>query len=119
MKAGAQLGTPDLYFDPCAFVLPAPGFFGIAGRNTLIGPGYENFDFSLNKSTPLGFKEGSRLEFRAEFFNLFNRANFALPAGNALQVLNPANRQYVAGAGRINKTVTPSRQMQFGLKIIF
>ncbi len=118
VKAGTALGTPDLYFDPCAFVLPPAGFYGIAGRNTLIGPGYENLDFSLMKSTPLGIKEGSRLEFRAEFFNLLNRANFGLPA-DALQVLNPTNGQYIAGAGRINNTITPSRQMQFGLKIVF
>jgi outer membrane receptor protein involved in Fe transport len=118
VKSGTPLGTPDLYFDPCAFVLPPAGFYGIAGRNTLIGPGYENLDFSLLKSTPLGIKEGSRLEFRAEFFNLLNRANFALP-GSSLQVLNPTNGQYIAGAGRINSTITPSRQMQFGMKIIF
>ena len=118
VKAGTPLGTPDLYFDPCAFVLPPPGFYGIAGRNTLIGPGYENLDFSLLKSTPIGIREGARLEFRAEFFNLLNRANFGLPA-NALQVLNPTNGQYIAGAGRISSTITNSRQMQFGLKIIF
>jgi hypothetical protein len=118
VKSGTPLGTPDLYFDPCAFVLPPAGFYGIAGRNTLLGPGYENLDFSLLKSTPLGIKEGSRLEFRAEFFNLLNRANFALP-GSSLQVLNPTNGQYIAGAGRINSTITPSRQMQFGMKIIF
>lgn len=118
VKAGTPLGTPNLYFDPCAFVLPPAGFYGIAGRNTLIGPGYQNLDFSLLKSTPLGVKEGSRLEFRAEFFNLLNRPNFGLPA-NALQVLNPTNGQYIAGAGRISNTITPSRQMQFGLKIVF
>ena len=52
VKSGTPLGTPDLYFDPCAFVLPPAGFYGIAGRNTLTGPGYENLDFSLLKSTP-------------------------------------------------------------------
>ncbi|OFW32630.1 MAG: hypothetical protein A3J28_03740 [Acidobacteria bacterium RIFCSPLOWO2_12_FULL_60_22] len=61
--------------------------------------------------------QGGRLDFWAEFFNLFNRANFAVPT--SLQVLNPANRQYIAGAGRISKTVTSARQMQFGLKLIF
>ncbi len=120
------LGDPNQYFDRSAFVLPpaAPpgfpagsGFYGNAGRNIVIGPGFMNFDMSLTKSTPLGIREGNRLEFRAEFFNLFNRANFALPA--SLQVLNPANRQYVAGAGKIAKTVSSSRQMQFGLKLIF
>ena len=120
------LGDPNQYFDPKAFVLPPPpppgfpagsGFYGNAGRNILIGPGFENFDLSLMKNTPLKIKEGDRLEFRAEFFNLFNRANFAVPS--SLQVLNPANGQYIAGAGKISKTVSSSRQMQFGLKLIF
>jgi len=113
------LGGPDQYFDPTAFVLPPPGFYGNAGRNILIGPGYANFDLGLMKNTPLRIREGSRLEFRAEFFNLANRANFAVPDTNAWQVLNPTSRQYIAGVGRISKTVTPSRQLQFGLKLIF
>lgn len=124
IKPGQTLGTPSLYFDPCAFVLPptpagflaGSGFYGNAGRNILIGPGLVNFDISLHKSTPLGFREGSRMEFHADFFNLFNRANFAVPA---FSVLNPANQQYISGVGQITKTVTSSRQLQFGLKLIF
>lgn len=117
VAAGRKLGTPDLYFDPCAFFLPVPGFYGNAGRNIVVGPGYMNLDFSVTKSTPIHLGEASRLEFRGEFFNLMNRANFALPS--SIQVLNPANGQYVAGAGKITKTVGTSRQMQFGLKLIF
>lgn len=109
--------NPNEYFDPKAFVLPAPGFYGNAGRNILMGPGLVNFDFSVTKRTRLHITEGANLDFHADFFNLLNRANFGTPS--SLQVVNPANGQYIAGAGRISNTVTPSRQLQFGLKIIF
>ena len=110
-------GGPDQYFDPTAFALPPPGFYGNAGRNILIGPGFANVDFSLMKTTPLGISEGSRLEFRAEFFNLLNRANFAVPSFT--QVFNSASRGPVAGAGRITRTVSSSRQLQFGLRLVY
>src|SRR6059036_1787393 len=55
VPAGTRLGTPDLYFDPCAFGLPDAGFYGNLGRNTVIGPGLANFDFSLMKN--ISFKE--------------------------------------------------------------
>ncbi len=109
--------NPNEYFDPKAFVLPPAGFFGNAGRNILLGPGLVNFDFSVMKRTRVPISESGNLEFHADFFNLFNRANFGTPS--SLQVLNPANGQYIAGAGRISNTVTNSRQMQFGLKLIF
>lgn len=120
--------NPNQIFDPTAFVLPpaAPpgfpagsGFYGNAGRNILIGPGLVNFDFSLRKSTPIAIREGTRLEFSADFFNLLNRANFANPRNPQSQVLNPTTGRYIAGAGQITNTVTNSRQMQFGLKLAF
>jgi hypothetical protein len=113
---GQKLGGPDLYFDPCAFVLPPPGYYGNAGRNILIGPGLSTVDVSLQKTIALGFSEEGRLEFRAECFNLLNRANFGSPSE---MVLNPSNRTYIAGAGLITTTTTSSRQMQFGIKVIF
>ncbi|MBI2822408.1 MAG: TonB-dependent receptor [Acidobacteria bacterium] len=107
------LGGPDRYFDPEAFILQAAGFWGNVGRNTLIGPGLANFDLSLVKDTPLRGEE-RKVEFRAEFFNLANRANFG----------NPANFVFSGGArlgnaGRITTTTTTSRQIQFALKLIF
>jgi hypothetical protein len=122
------LGGVNQYFDPTAFVPPpvAPpgftagsGFYGNAGRNILIGPGLVNLDFSLHKSIALGIREGSRLEFHADTFNLLNRANFAVPGPAQSQVINPTTRAYIAGAGRITNTVTSSRQIQFGLKLLF
>ena len=116
IAAGQKLGTPDLYFDPCAFFLPPAGFYGNAGRNILLGPGLLKFDFSLMKNFPMPIAEESRLEFRADFFNLFNRPNFGPPSP---RVLNGSNRRYIATAGRITDTTTTGRQMQFGLKLIF
>lgn len=54
------------------------GTFGTVGRNTLIGPGIVNFDFSLFKDFPVSERWG-HVEFRSEFFNLFNTPNFNKP----------------------------------------
>ncbi len=110
------LGAPSGYFDLKAFALPPVGFYGNLGRNMLDGPGLLNFDISLVKNFRVPLREGSRLEFHADFFNLFNRANFGEPAS---VVLNANNRQPVAGAGLITTTTTNSRQIQFALKLIF
>jgi outer membrane receptor protein involved in Fe transport len=112
---GQKLGTPSLWFDPCAFAVPAAGFFGDLGRGTFIGPGTVNLDMSLGKIIPLR-REGTRLEFRSEFFNLFNRPNFADPAS---QVLNANNNSVITTAGQITRTVTSSRQLQLSLKVVF
>jgi hypothetical protein len=117
VQAGQALGTPTLYFDPCAFAMPAPGYLGNLGRSTLIGPRFADVDLSLIKSTHLPLTEASRLEFRADFFNLANHPNFAIPS--AFQVFNTTTRTPIAGAGTITSTVGNSRQLQFGLKFIF
>ena len=111
---GQKLGTPTLWFDPCAFAVPPSGFYGNLGRGTFIGPGTVNVDMSLGKNIPL--KEAARLEFRSDFFNLFNRPNFADPASG---VLNGNNNTLISTAGQITKTVTSSRQLQFSLKLVF
>jgi hypothetical protein len=68
------------YLNPVAFAQPAFGTFGDLGRNSIFGPGYWNLDFSLGKSTRL--TESLNLQLRAEFFNIFNHPNFALPNGS-------------------------------------
>ena len=70
-------------------------------------------DFTLVKVIPMS--ERLKIDFRAEFFNLFNRANFSIPGLNIFQ----ANGQYLGSAGRIASTASTSRQIQFGLKLIF
>ena len=69
--------TPERWFDTSAFALQDPFTFGSAPRNSVLGPGYANVDFSLAKTWSL--PRASRLEFRWEIFNLLNRANFDLP----------------------------------------
>lgn len=110
------LGGPDKYFNPLAFYLPAGDFeLGNVGRNTLLGPGLSKWDMALNKEIHLPLNEKARLQFRGEFFNMLNHPNFGKPDANVFT----ANRQRAATAGLITNTVTTSRQIQFGLKIMF
>ena len=75
------LGVTALrWFDPTAYTVPAAGFQGTAGRNTLRGPSYRRLDVAFAKRFP--FNAAGRLEFRAEIFNLLNTTNFGTPAGN-------------------------------------
>jgi hypothetical protein len=91
---------------------PNAGRFGTLGRNTFRGPGFHDFDIALIKDTPFGHRgnaELGTLEFRAEFFNVFNIVNFGLPS-NILRG---------SGFGFISKTSGTSRQIQFSLKVIY
>ncbi len=130
-----QIGTPDLstsrnvredYFglganNASLFYIPIDvpggtgpnsGVFGTLGRNTFRGPALRNFDMALIKDTRMGNQakgELASLQFRAEFFNVFNIVNFGLPS-NIL--LGP-------GFGEISHTAGNSRQIQFSLKLIY
>jgi len=108
------LGNPNQWFNPAAFLAPpnASGFYGNLGRDTLTGPGLATWDFSLLKD--LRIREKFRAQFRAEFFNLLNRANFNTP--NAV-VFTPTGVSPTAGL--ITSTSTTSRQIQFGLKLLW
>jgi hypothetical protein len=75
------------YLNPLAFSQPADGTFGDLGRNSIFGPSYWNVDFSISKNTPLF--EGLNLQLRAEFFNIFNHPNFALPNGSVTPGVGP------------------------------
>ncbi len=123
VAAGRKLGTPNLYYDPCAFTLPARGFLGTAGRNILRGPGEANLDFSLAKDTPIQtLGEAGRLEFRAEFFNILNHPGFYSPnrtvfAGSTANA-GAATEAPLATAATITQAGA-ARQIQFALKLIF
>ena len=108
------LGRPNQWFNPSAFLAPPPnsGFYGNLGRDTLIGPGLATWDFSVLKETAL--RERLALQFRAEIFNLLNRANFNTPN---LITFTPSGVSGTAGA--ISSTSTTSRQVQFGLRLIW
>ena len=114
----AVLGSPDRYFDPRAFVVPAAGTLGNTGRGAFIGPNYRTFDLALMKNTPLTrwFGESSNLQLRFEAFNLFNRANFAPPALTAFAG-TADNEAPLSTFGVIRSTVSSSRQIQLGLRI--
>jgi hypothetical protein len=115
IPAGQQLRTPNRWFDPCAFSLPAAGTFGNLSRGVPIGPGLTMVNFSLFKNTKISERVG--LQFRTEVFNLFNHPNFRTPqAGNPLIF---AGTTYSPSAGVIQDTTTSSRQIQFGLKLNF
>jgi hypothetical protein len=92
---------------------PNSGRFGTLGRNTFRGPAFYNFDYALIKTTPIGQRqsgiEDADVQFRAEFFNLFNIVNMGLPA----------NTIKGSGFGVISQTAGSSRQIQFSLKLIY
>ncbi|MGH9784759.1 MAG: TonB-dependent receptor domain-containing protein, partial [Terriglobia bacterium] len=111
VPAGQKLGTPELYFDPCAFAVPPDGVHGNLGRNTVSMPGSASLDFNLTKNTSL--KENLNLQFRFEAYNLTNRVNFYFPTGIG------SGTVFRSGAGRITRTDTTARQLQMGLKLIF
>ncbi len=107
-------GGPDQYFDPSVYSVPEPGTLGNVGRNTVIGPSVFNVDVSLQREFVLDAKR--RLQFRAEFFNLPNHANFGL--AQAI-VFSGASGRPNPTAGRIRSTVTTARQIQFALRFSF
>ena len=108
------LGTPDQWFNPAAFLAPpnGSGFYGNAGRDIIPGPGLATWDLSVLKETRIS--ERLNLQFRAEFFNVLNHANFNTP--NAI-VFTPAGVSPTAGL--VTSTSTSSRQIQFGLKLLW
>lgn len=106
------IGSPNEYFNPAAFINPASGTYGNLGRDTLTGPGLAELDFSVLKTTALN--DRVKLQFRAEFFNILNRANFGIP--NTV-VFTAAGTTPSPTAGVITSTSTTSRQIQFGTKL--
>jgi hypothetical protein len=108
------LGGPNRYFNPNAFIQPLAGTYGNAGRNILQGPALVETDISLSKKFALS--ERLNLQFRSEIFNVFNHTNFNTP--------NPVVYAAATGgpsptAGVITATSTTSRQIQFGLKLLW
>ncbi|HUN63118.1 MAG TPA: carboxypeptidase-like regulatory domain-containing protein [Candidatus Sulfotelmatobacter sp.] len=108
------LGGADEYFNPLAFLQPLAGTYGNVGRNVLEGPSLVETDLSLAKR--FSISEKMNLQFRAEFFNLFNHTNLNTP--------NPVVYAAATGgpsptAGVITSTATTSRQVQLGLKLLW
>jgi carboxypeptidase family protein len=105
-------GTVLQWFNPAAFVLPLPGTYGDLGRGVFSGPGLAEVDMSFFKNTAI--TERTALQFRAEFFNIANRANLGSPNQTVF-----SNGAISSSAGVITTLTTNPRQLQFGLKLIF
>ncbi len=120
--------------NPAAFATPAPGTFGNLPRNALRGPNFKQFDMVLNKRFRLG--ETTNIEFRSEFFNIFNQTNFANPSSTLNNALGTGNNQLQPGQpftqnaagstfGLLRQTVErtvglgTNRQIQFALRLNF
>jgi outer membrane receptor protein involved in Fe transport len=100
-------GSVDQWFNPSAFTQVPSGQFGNAGRNILRGPGWITFDMSVQRRIVISSRVNTTL--RWDVFNLFNRANFGLPASNIA----------AANAGVISTLAGDPRVMQFSLRIGF
>ena len=105
-NAALSSPTPERWFNPAAFAIPAYGSFGTAGRNILSGPGFRNVNASLRRSIAL--TERTTLQLRGEFFNLFNQVNLGLPDNF---VGSPS-------FGSVRMAESP-RRIQLGVKLIF
>ena len=104
------------YFDTTVFNQPPTGYFGNAGRSTIISPGNATTDFSLVKETPVpSISEQFTVQFRVELFNAFNRPNFGRPAAQVWRSSTSRN----STAGRIRQTTGTSRQIQLGLRLVW
>ena len=122
----ARVGSPLCWFNPSAFSVPAPGQFGDAGRNSLRGPAFAEFDWALRKSFQLF--EGMKITFGAEAYNLFNHPNFAVPSntqspltlgGNGDAVFAGPTGNFADNVGRIFTTVGNGRQLQLDARLTF
>jgi outer membrane receptor protein involved in Fe transport len=110
------IGSPDHWFNQHMFTTPSPGFLGNEGRDLLRGPRLFDWDFSLNKDTRLPFLgEAGMVEFKADFFNIFNHANFSNPTYGGTGTGSIAS----ASPGKILSTSTDPRDIQLALKFIF
>ena len=102
--------APGFFLNPAAFAVPALGTFGNCAPRSFHGPGLENVDLSIFKQFLI--TENWKLEFRSEFFNAFNHANFTNPNSS----YNPAS---LGSFGKVFNTVTDPREIQFALKLYF
>lgn len=102
-------GTP-FWFNKAAFAIPTDASkpFGNLGRNALRGPGLWQVDLAVNKTFRIPVREGMGVQFRSEFFNLFNHTNFGFPDPNVSS----------STFGRVTTTLG-ARQIQFALKLMF
>jgi len=113
--------SAQAWYNPAAFVTPASYTFGNVGRNTMRGPKSITWDFALLKNFRL--TEALQLQFRSEFFNIFNNVNLAPPGGGAsggFSTLGGESRTAVNGANFMHIfSAAASREIQFSLKFLW
>jgi hypothetical protein len=112
--APAQVHTLSDWFNPCAFASALTGELGNAARAPVYGPRFVNTDISAIKHFPIG--EKMQLDFRAEFFNIFNHPQFGLSGDSSTQMQNIPS---ISTFAKVNETVHDPRVIQFGLKLKF
>jgi hypothetical protein len=95
------------WFNPAAFAAPSTGTFGSAGRDIITAPASASANAALFKTFPVPLREGMKLQFRSEFFNVTNRVNLGNP-----------NTTLGSSMGRITSAGSP-RILQFALKLLF
>ena len=125
-RNGRRVGTPSCWFNPSPLRCHHPGQFDNAGRNILRGPGFAQFDLALQKEFRL--REGTKISFGAEAYNLFNHPNFAVPSntqspftlgGNGDAVFADATGSFAKNVSRIFTTVGTGRQIQLDARFTF
>ena len=109
-------GDPNHWFDTGAFCLQPAGTLGNTPRDFLRGPGFANVDLSFVKNQAIGATQ--KIQFRLEIFNLFDRANFAVP-NRAVFAGATQSDPVLPTAGQITRTANSSRQLQFSAKVMF
>lgn len=116
VPAGTPVGTPERWFDPCAFTIPEAGFLGTATRGLLRAPGFAQVNVSLAKDQRVAADH--RLQFRLDIFNLFNRVNLSPPARQVFTG-NQAVETPTSTVGRITSTIGGSRELQWSVRYSF
>lgn len=114
--ASATTANPK-WINTACFALPRPGELGSTPRNFISAPDFKDLDMSILKATKIS--EKLTVQFRAEFFNILNHTNFGVPNLNLFSVSGTGAVSVPATAGAITSTVGTSRQIQFGIKLLF
>jgi hypothetical protein len=118
--------NPDAAFDRTWFTPALAGRVGTSGRNQYYGPALEDFDLAVTKSFPLGNRLGeqTRLQFRSDFFNLFNHPNFANPISdlsnpNFGRITQTVGTAVATSVGTTGGPIGGARVIQLSLRVQF